>query len=171
MILCSITSTALALMVSAICRTTALSVTVLPMVLEVTRLFGGFFLAPSRLPIYFSWLDALSYIKYTFVGAALNELQGLVLTCPANTTAVANATMNGTMTTSVMSTSTISSLINSTIANGTAAATAVCISNGERIIQEKGYDYINIGGCIGVLIGFIILCRTVAFLGVRFLKH
>ena len=81
MLLCSIASTSLALMVSALCRTTDMSVTVLPMVLEVTRLFGGFFLAPSRLPKYFSWLDALSYVKYTYVGASLNELEGLVLTC------------------------------------------------------------------------------------------
>ena len=60
-----------------------MSVTVLPMALEVTRLFGGFFLAPSRLPKYFSWLDALSYIKYVYVGLSLNELTGLTLTCTA----------------------------------------------------------------------------------------
>lgn len=64
MILCNITAGALALMVAALCKTTDLSVTVLPMVLEVCRLFGGFFLSPKNLPIYFSWLDALSYVKY-----------------------------------------------------------------------------------------------------------
>jgi hypothetical protein len=83
MLLCSIAATSLALLVSAICKTTDMSVTVLPLALEITRLFGGFFLAPSRLPKYFSWLDALSYVKYTFVGTALNELNGLVLTCTA----------------------------------------------------------------------------------------
>ena len=71
-------------MISALCKTTEMSVTVLPMALEVTRLFGGFFLAPSRLPKYFSWLDALSYVKYVYVGLSLNELQGLKLSCTAS---------------------------------------------------------------------------------------
>ena len=147
----------MALMISALCRTTALSVTVLPMVLEVARLFGGYFLAPSRLPKYFSWLDALSYIKYSFVGAALNELQGLVLTiCPSNSTT--NSTMiNGTT-------------ISTTTINAT-NSTSDCLVSGQYYISQKGYDYISVGGCIAVLITFIIVCRVVAFLGVRFLKH
>jgi ABC-type multidrug transport system ATPase subunit len=37
--------------------------------------------------------------------------------------------------------------------------------------KERGYDYLNIGGCIGILIGYIIFCRTWAFIGVRFLKN
>ena len=136
MLLCSLAATSLALMISAICKTTDMSVTVLPLALEITRLFGGFFLAPSRLPKYFSWLDAISYVKYTFIGTALNELDGLVLTCTA-----------------------------------TERDTLACIDNGQALIIERGYDYINIGGCIGALLGFILFCRFVAFLGVRFLKH
>ncbi|CAF3369437.1 unnamed protein product [Rotaria sp. Silwood1] len=143
-ILCSITSTSMALMVSALCRTTSLSVTVLPMVLEVTRLFGGFFIAPSRVPLYLSWIDALSYIKYTFVGVALNELHGLNLSCEGVKTTIVNATYN---------------------------LTAKCIHNGEELIHERGYNYISIGGCIGVLLAFVIFCRGLAFIGVRFLKH
>jgi len=81
MILCSLSATSLALMISALCRTIHMSVTVLPMVFEIVRLFGGFFLAPASLPKYFSWLDALSYIKYVYVGIGLNELRGLKLTC------------------------------------------------------------------------------------------
>jgi ATP-binding cassette subfamily G (WHITE) protein 2 len=136
MLLCSIASTSLALMVSALCKTTDMSVTVLPMVLEVTRLFGGFFLAPSRLPKYFAWLDALSYVKYTYVGASLNELQGLKLTCT----------------------------------NGDREKSS-CIENGETIMHALGFDYINIIGCIGALVGFIVICRVIAYLGVRFLKN
>lgn len=81
MIMCSLSATSLALAISAICRTTSAAVTVLPMYLELCRLFGGFFLSPKNLPVYFSWLDALSYVKYTYVGISLNELSGLVLTC------------------------------------------------------------------------------------------
>jgi ATP-binding cassette subfamily G (WHITE) protein 2 len=87
MILDSLTAVSLALMVSALARTTTLSVTILPMTLEICRLFGGFFLSPANLPIYFSWLDALSYVKYCYVGIALNELNGLELDpCAPNTT-------------------------------------------------------------------------------------
>jgi ATP-binding cassette subfamily G (WHITE) protein 2 len=81
MVLCSLSATSIALFISAVCRTTTLAVTVLPLGLEVSRLFGGFFLSPANLPNYFVWLDALSYAKYTYVGIALNELTGLVLTC------------------------------------------------------------------------------------------
>jgi ATP-binding cassette subfamily G (WHITE) protein 2 len=132
MLLCSIAATSLALMVSALCKTTDMSVTVLPMVLEVTRLFGGFFLAPSRIPKYFSWLDALSYVKYTYVGASLVELQGLKLTCTEGDREKLS-----------------------------------CIEYGETVIQDLGLDYISVGGCIG----YIIICRAIAFLGVRFLKN
>jgi ATP-binding cassette subfamily G (WHITE) protein 2 len=143
-LLCSIASTSLALMISALCKTTDMSVTVLPMVLEVTRLFGGFFLTPSRLPKYFAWLDALSYVKYSFVGTMLSELHGLKLSCDG---------------------------LKHTIINSTYNITNPCIRTGEELIEERGYDYLNIGGCIGILIGYIIFCRTWAFIGVRFLKN
>eukprot|EP01113_Clastostelium_recurvatum_P040178 TRINITY_DN6221_c1_g2_i1.p1 TRINITY_DN6221_c1_g2~~TRINITY_DN6221_c1_g2_i1.p1 ORF type:complete len:672 (-),score=98.76 TRINITY_DN6221_c1_g2_i1:16-2031(-) len=81
MILCSLTATSVALFISAVCRTTTLAVSILPVALEIARLFGGFFLSPKNLPSYFSWLDALSYAKYSYVGIALNELQGLVIHC------------------------------------------------------------------------------------------
>eukprot|EP00299_Pterocystis_sp_00344_P019877 c9825_g2_i1.p1 GENE.c9825_g2_i1~~c9825_g2_i1.p1 ORF type:complete len:636 (-),score=175.65 c9825_g2_i1:75-1727(-) len=81
MMLTNLCATSAALMVSAVCRTTDLSVAVLPMMLEVSRLFGGFFLPPINLPHYFSWLDALSFYKYAYVGISLNELHGLELHC------------------------------------------------------------------------------------------
>jgi ATP-binding cassette subfamily G (WHITE) protein 2 len=81
MVLCSMAATSLALMVSTLARTTDMAVTVLPMALEVSRLYGGFFLSPRNLPDYFKWLDALSYVKYAYVGVSLNELSGLTLIC------------------------------------------------------------------------------------------
>eukprot|EP00611_Tribonema_gayanum_P017887 TRINITY_DN3082_c1_g1_i5.p1 TRINITY_DN3082_c1_g1~~TRINITY_DN3082_c1_g1_i5.p1 ORF type:complete len:611 (+),score=223.25 TRINITY_DN3082_c1_g1_i5:294-2126(+) len=81
MVLCSLAATSLALLVSAFCRTTDLSVTVLPFMLEICRLFGAFFLSPANTPGYFVWLDALSYVKYCYVGVSLNENHGLTLTC------------------------------------------------------------------------------------------
>jgi ABC-type multidrug transport system permease subunit len=81
MTLASLTATSLALTVSTFARTTTMSVTILPIVLELCRLYGGFFLSPAKLPKYFVWLDALSYIKYVYVGISLNEMQGIDLTC------------------------------------------------------------------------------------------
>ncbi|KAI8892150.1 hypothetical protein BC833DRAFT_570403, partial [Globomyces pollinis-pini] len=77
----SFTSTSLALAISTFARTTTMSVTILPFVFEICRLYGGFFLSPSRLPKYFVWIDALSYVKYVYVGISLNEMQGLELSC------------------------------------------------------------------------------------------
>lgn len=45
------------------CRGVDLAISVLPMALEICRLYGGFFLSPANLPTYFVWLDALSYVK------------------------------------------------------------------------------------------------------------
>jgi len=123
-------------MISALCKTTEMSITVLAMVLEVSRLFGGFLLAPSRIPKYFSWLDALSYFKYTYVALSLNELEGLQLAC-----------------------------------DNTLNTTQPCIYDGQTLIQERGFDYMDITACIGVLLGFILFSRIIAYLGVRFLKH
>jgi ATP-binding cassette subfamily G (WHITE) protein 2 len=135
MILCSVAATSLALMVSALARTTDMSVTVLPLMLEISRLFGGFFLSPANLPNYFRFLDALSYVKYSYVGIALNELQGLHLWCSP------------------------------------AVPAAKCATTGEAKIRELGLDQYTVGECAGILVAYIVFCRTVAFLGVRFIKH
>ncbi|KXZ51257.1 hypothetical protein GPECTOR_13g744 [Gonium pectorale] len=138
MVLCSTAATSLALAVSAIARTTDMAVTILPMALEICRLFGGFFLSPANLPKYFSWLDALSYVKYTYVGISLNELHGLELHCTP-------------------------SQLNS--------AGKCPITSGEQTIKSLGLDYIGIADCVGILIAYIVICRVIAYLGVRYLKH
>lgn len=79
--LCALAATSLAIMIATITRHVDLTMTFLPFALEVARLFGGYFLSPKNLPAYFSWLDALSVIKYAYVGVALNELHGLTLHC------------------------------------------------------------------------------------------
>ena len=136
MILCNFAATSLALMISTIFRTTNLSVNVLPIALEIARLFGGFFLAPANLPKYFIWLDVCSYLKYTYVGIALNELEGLTLRC-----------------------------LDSQLVNGKCPITA-----GEQTIKTLGLDAYTIGGCIGALILYIVLARTIAFFALKKIK-
>jgi ATP-binding cassette subfamily G (WHITE) protein 2 len=86
MILDTMAATALATAVTCIALTVELSTVILSLFFEVCRLYGGFFTSPKQLdaPEFakWKWLDALSYIKYAFVGVALNELNGLEFTCP-----------------------------------------------------------------------------------------
>lgn len=141
MVLCSISATSLALCVSTWCRTTDLSVAVLPLTLEVTRLFGGFFLAPISLPAYFSWLDALSYVKYTYIGISLNELHGLNLGCKP-----------------------------SEYVTSSSGVQTCPITSGEQTIRSLGLDTITIQDAAGILISFIFISRLFAYLGLRFMK-
>jgi ATP-binding cassette subfamily G (WHITE) protein 2 len=60
MVLCQLAAVSLAQAVSAVCRDVDTSVVVLPMFLEVTRLFGGFFLAPA---LQKQWMVVLDYVR------------------------------------------------------------------------------------------------------------
>ncbi len=81
MVLTSVAATSLATAISAIGRTTDMAVTILPMALEICRLLGGFYLSPANLPAYFSWLDALSYVKYRWGACAGEECERVHLCC------------------------------------------------------------------------------------------
>ena len=83
MILDALAALSLATMCSCLCVSIEMSTVVLSLVLEISRLFGGFFTSPKQLDDFQNWkfADALSYLKYTFVGVALNELNGLKLSC------------------------------------------------------------------------------------------
>ncbi|KAG7348810.1 multidrug ABC transporter ATPase [Nitzschia inconspicua] len=86
MTLGSMAATALATAVTCIALTVELSTVILSLFFEICRLYGGFFTSPLQLETSehkkWKWLDALSYIKYSFVGVALNELDGLEFSCP-----------------------------------------------------------------------------------------
>jgi ATP-binding cassette, subfamily G (WHITE), member 2 len=56
LVLCNLTATSMALAISTWARTVDLAVSILPLMLEISRLFGGFFLPPAVIPGYFSWL-------------------------------------------------------------------------------------------------------------------
>eukprot|EP00611_Tribonema_gayanum_P017885 TRINITY_DN3082_c1_g1_i2.p1 TRINITY_DN3082_c1_g1~~TRINITY_DN3082_c1_g1_i2.p1 ORF type:complete len:432 (+),score=160.44 TRINITY_DN3082_c1_g1_i2:749-2044(+) len=141
MVLCSLAATSLALLVSAFCRTTDLSVTVLPFMLEICRLFGAFFLSPANTPGYFVWLDALSYVKYCYVGVSLNENHGLTLTC----TPEEEIDVGG--------------------------ITQCPIPNGDAFLETQGMENWTMGACAGILVFYIFFARFLAYLGVRFLKY
>eukprot|EP01038_Epipyxis_sp_PR26KG_P012159 gene12159-16282_t len=83
-------ATAMTTMIACIFLSVEVTVVVLAVSFEITRLFGGWFVSPILLKNLTQWKfqDALSYLKYTFIGISLNEYQGLVLNCtPAQITA------------------------------------------------------------------------------------
>lgn len=77
-----IVASSMAVMVCTWTVLSSLPTVILPVMLEMSRLFGGFFLPPALLPDYFVWLDPLSYVKYAYLAVVNNELEGLTLCHP-----------------------------------------------------------------------------------------
>ena len=114
-----------------------LSTVVLSISLEVCRLYGGFFTSPAQLLAYHNWkfLDVLSYLKYVFVGLAINELSGLSMTC-----------------------------------TDAEVAKKACVRTGESIMQARGYDQYSMGFCAGMLVVYVVVCRFIAYVALRYFK-
>ena len=134
----------LATMVSCLCVSLELSTVTLSLFLELSRLYGGFFTSPKQLntPATYGWkfADALSYLKYTFVGVAVNELSGLQYTCTDAEKAALLKTGGK------------------------------CLLTGEQTMADKGYDEYTVGFCAGILVVYIFGCRVVAYGALRFFK-
>ncbi len=81
--LCMFTANSVALLVSSVTGTIILAAAALPLAMEVARLFGGLYVPPIATPTYFSWLTAVSYVNYVYMGLALNEFTGLPINCNA----------------------------------------------------------------------------------------
>ena len=77
-----------------------------------------------------------SYLKYVFVGVAINELEGLNYSCTDKDIEEDN-----------------------------------CYRKGEETMESFGYDQYTIGFCGGILVVYIVGCRLVAYLALRFIKQ
>lgn len=179
MILTSQAATSISNMISCLCVSIELSTVVGACVYEISRLYGGWFIKPADMLLYQDWrfADALSYIKvclslpqfspfpfplslslshhlcvaliytlnppqhqYSFIGISLNENAGLSIKC-------------------VQPARTCAAPCN---VNGPCA--------GETIDKFYGYDDYTIGFCAGILVVFIVGCKFVSYLGLRFIK-
>lgn len=71
------------LIVVCTCISIERSTVALSFLFEITRLYGGYYTSPRQLDRFPEWrfADALSYIKYAYIGVALNELEGLKYDC------------------------------------------------------------------------------------------
>ena len=52
-----------------------------PLIMVITILFGGFYINADQMPVWISWLENLSTIKWTFEAYSINEYTDLDLTC------------------------------------------------------------------------------------------
>ena len=77
----------LATAVTCFCLSVERSTVVLAVFFEMSRLFGGFFASPAIMKTATEWkfIEVFSYLQYTFLGVALNELTGLDLKCDTGT--------------------------------------------------------------------------------------
>jgi len=140
MVLTSAACTAMANMIACLFVSIELASVILTLLLEVCRLYSGFFITPKLLmettEFYrFKFADVMSYLKYSYVGAAVNEYRDLVYTCtPAQVTA------------------------------------KTCITSGNATMATFGYDQYQVGFCIGMLFVIICVCRYIGYLGLMYIK-
>ena len=142
MILTSQAATSLSNLVSCVCVSIELSTVVVACFYEISRLYGGWFIKPADMALYPEWrfADALSYIKYSFVGISLNEDAGLVITCTAPAKSCAAPCTVG----------------------------APCLGN--TINNFYGYSDYSMGYCAGILVVYIVLAKLFSYVALRYIK-
>lgn len=148
LILDSAAATSLSNMISCLCVSIEMSTIVLAACYEISRLYGGWFISPYLLDLYPQWrfADAISYIKYAFIGVSLNENDGLELTC------LPSELQNGLCTMPPL------------------PATSTGVYTGDSIDVYYGYDMYTMQFCAGILIAYIVICRLIAYLALRYIK-
>lgn len=119
--LIALCATSLSNMCSCICVSIELSTVVLACCMEITRLYGAFFMSPVMLDQSPQWklFDDLSYMKYGYVGLCLNEYSGLKLRCT----------------------------LQQMVKNPSTGAMYCKVTTGERIERLYGYDRYTIQYC------------------------
>ena len=143
MILTSQAATSLSNLISCVCVSIELSTVVLACCYEISRLYGGWFIKPADMAVYQEWrfADALSYIKYAFVGVSLNENDGLIVTC-----------------------------VGSTKTCSAPCTTLNQACSGASINTFYGYADYTMHYCAGILLVYIFGCKIFSYLALRFIK-
>eukprot|EP01038_Epipyxis_sp_PR26KG_P005768 gene5768-7964_t len=149
MVMVNNAAVAVANMISCLFVSIELSTIIVAALFEVARLYGGFFISPSQLTNYPDWkfADVLSFSKYGFLTIVLNEMSTVVVTCKTS-----ELSSNGNCA--------IPPLPQQTTNN----------YPGSLYNSYYGYDQYNIGQTLGILGAYIIICRIISFLGLRYIK-
>ena len=138
-------------MISAITPNVTAANILAPMFLIIMMLFGGYYINLANIPIYFVWLQYISFMKYGFIGIILNldennvkammlnEFQGLELRCKDS----------------------------QYIEPG-----HVCpVPNGDIALKGFDMDGFTVGSACGALIAISFFFRIVGYIGIRLRKH
>jgi len=146
MVLDTLAAVSMATLISCVCVSIEMSAVVLAACYELTRMFGGWFIPPAMLAQYpaVTFFDALSYIKYTFIGVSITENEGLELECSkvelnSKGQCIIPPLMSGPYT-------------------------------GDRFSQYYGYSTFTIQQCIAALMLYIFCARVLSYLALRFIK-
>ena len=157
-VLSFLTGMAVAMAVGAVSRAADIASLSLPFIMELSRLFAGFFLPMSEQHIGLQWLDYLSYYFYGFAAAAHNEMDNLLITdCvqAALPVATGNASSN----------------VSTSLATITKTATqTVCTSYpANRQLAQRGMTF-SYANSMGTLACYFVIFLIVTYLAVRFIK-
>lgn len=71
----------LGMMVSCCLKSVTMAPQIAPAVVILFLIFNGSFINEDSIPVYFGWLKELSFIRYAFKAAAVNEFQDATFTC------------------------------------------------------------------------------------------
>ena len=156
----------------------SVAVVVLPALLELSRLFSGYFLSPRLLPQHYVWLDPLSYVKYAYVGSALNELNGLMLyttgipSCSPLVTSLGGGTLSPTRLPVVTNVngSVFTTTYQRNATHECSTMTESSMKTTQATIDRLGLNFITVGGCVGALFAMVIGTRIIAYCFVRMKK-
>lgn len=132
----ALSAVSLASVVTTLCVSIELSTVVLSFFLEWCRLWGGFFASPAQMKVdapHWKFAQMLSFMNWSFLGLAQNELKDLPLSCYPGKSPCTN-------------------------------------NNGNVIIAANDYDEFSIGECAGILIVYVVGCRLLAYIGLRYIK-
>jgi len=157
-----------------------LSTVVLAMLMEVTRLYSAFFVSPMQLDNLaggkWYFMDALSYMKWCYVGLCLNEYSDLQLSCQISPTKTGKLKIpnfksdnTGYVVTAANGDKTTTSY---TGVQGSLGGSGVCAPTGDPMINAFGYNLhgYTIGYLAGILCVYIFGCRLFSYLALRFIK-
>ena len=174
----SVSATSLANLMSCICVSIEMSTVALAMIMELTRLYSAFFVSPMQLDNLaggkWDFIDALSYMKWCYVGLALNEYSDLKLSCQTSPTKTALLNEPKFVDTGFYLKTTTGYSTTLTAYTGVYGALggSVCTPTGGPVIKAFGYDShgYTIGYLSGILCVYIFGCRLFSYLALRFIK-
>eukprot|EP01038_Epipyxis_sp_PR26KG_P005179 gene5179-7206_t len=142
--LLSVSATSLSNMCSCIFVSIEMSTVVLACCMEITRLYSSFFVSPALLEQYPKWkfFRAVSYMSWGYIGLVLNEYKAAGYHCTTQE-----------------------------LLTNAATKTKYCkINYGQQQINIFHYDIFSLDFCFGMMVVYIVFCRLVSYLALRFIK-